>query len=422
MPRPGASAPFLYIDPSTAGISGNMLVGALLDAMPVKERAAAVTRLRRAFGREGFRLAASEVRRHGFRGFFVDSTDIELETRDLKPEIRKAAKALRMAKRPTSYAESVADLLVALEAEVHGVPRLKVHLHELAGYDTVFDAVAGAWALDKSGAFAGGPIFSRPVEVGSGTVSFSHGTTPVPAPVSELILHRFAIPFSQHGDRELATPTGLAMLAMLRPSFGPPPPSVLLHRGVGAGSFDLPDRPNLLHVQVRRRLDASPAYPVHDPVAELEVNLDDLTGEEAGHALSTVLAEGALDAHLVHTLAKKGRPGYVLNVLSREEDAERLAGVVGSLTGSWGVRVSSRVLRFKRVPETATVRVRLGAGRKPFDVRVKYIRDETGFARVKAEHGDAAAAAEASGESLSRVKDLAEAAVRSGAKPRRSPR
>src|SRR3990172_2690323 len=301
MPRPGASAPFLYIDPSTAGISGNMLVGALLDAMPVKERAAAVTRLRRAFGREGFRLAASEGRRPGFRGFFVDSTDIE--------------------------------------AEVHGVPRLKVHLHELAGYDTVFDAVAGAWALDKSGAFAGGPIFSRPVEVGSGTVSFSHGTTPVPAPVSELILHRFAIPFSQHGDRELATPTGLAMLAMLRPSFGPPPPSVLLHRGVGAGSFDLPDRPNLLHVQVRRRLDASPAYPVHDPVAELEVNLDDLTGEEAGHALSTVLAEGALDAHLVHTLAKKGRPGYVLNVLSREEDAERLAGVVGALTGSWGVPV-----------------------------------------------------------------------------------
>lgn len=409
--RTQAGPSFLFVDASSAGISGNMLVGALLDTLAPARRSALLAAFRRAFARRGFSIKAGETQRRGFRGFYVDTSERGLDTHDLPHEVARASRSLKLSRPAGKFAQGVVDLLLDAEAKVHGKPRSAVHLHELSAYDTVFDACAAARALDEIGFFEAGAVaYARPVEVGSGTVTFSHGTTPVPPPVSQLILHEHRIPFSQHADRELATPTGLALLALLKPRFGPPPASTVIGRGAGAGTMELPDRPNLLFVQVRQPLDRRPSRPVFDPVSQIEVSLDDVTGETASHAISRALDEGALDAHLVHTLTKKGRPGHLLLVLAREEEAERMAELLVDETGSWGVRVAHRVARFKAVPRTTTISFSVGGRR--FKARVKYLEESGRLVRLKVEHDDIAAAARAARVTLSEAREAAEKAAR----------
>jgi hypothetical protein len=402
---------FLYIDPSTAGIAGSMLLGGLLDGLAPADRQRLLRLFRKAFSRAGFEIESGEVRRRGFRGFYVDGTNQALKTEKLAREANRAAGALELSAPAREFAEGVVDLLIELESEVHGEPRAQVHLHELAGYDTVFDAAATARVLDEVGFFEAGALaFARPVEVGSGFATFSHGTTPVPPPVCELILQRHRIPFTQHADREVATPTGLALLALLKPRFSPPPAAVVRARGVGAGRMELPDRANLLYVQIRETLEGRAARAVYDPVAQLEVSLDDVSGETAGHALSRALDEGALDAHLVFTATKKGRPGHLLLVLTREEDAERIADGLAQETGSWGVRIAHRVTRLKAVPREQEVPYRLG--RRSFSARVKFLEQGNRLVRVKAEYEDVAAAARSAGVTLAEAREAAERAAR----------
>ena len=172
------------------------------------------------------------------------------------------------------------------------------------------------------------------------------------------------------------------------------------------------------HLNPRRRSrrrpqrppDTPAARPVFDPVAQIEVSLDDVTGETASHALTRALDEGALDAHLVHTLTKKGRPGQLLFVLAREEDAERIVETLVDETGSWGVRVAHRVARFKAVPRTAAVPFSL-RGRR-FKARVKYLERGEALERLKAEHDDVAAAAREAGTTLREAREAAEKAAR----------
>jgi uncharacterized protein (TIGR00299 family) protein len=416
--RGGGGEAFLYIDPSTAGIAGSMLLGGLMDAMAPARRRALLKLLEKSFVRRGFAIDHGEVKRRGFRGFYIDGSNVPLDTQQLAAQTAKAARALSLSPQARELAAAVVQLLVDLEAEVHGVPKGRVHLHELAGYDTVFDAAATARALDDVGFFdAGAVAYARPVEVGSGVTTFSHGTTPVPPPVSELILQRHRIPFTQHADREVATPTGLALLASLRPRFGPPPASTVRSRGVGAGRMELPDRANLLYVQLRERIGGGASRPVHDPVAQLELSLDDVTGETAGHALSRALDEGALDAHLVLTSTKKGRPGHLLLVLTREQDAERIADMLVEETGSWGVRMAHRVARFKAEPQEMVVRFTVG--RRAFGARVKFLIQGDRLVRVKAEYDDVAAAARSAGVTLAQARDAAESAARSRLQRRR---
>lgn len=408
--RTGGESRFLYFDPSGAGLSGNMVLGALLDAMDPKERDVAIAALKRAFHRPGFRVAAEVVSRGSFRGFHIDTAGPEVPAQKLAAEVARAGKALGLGAGAAAFARGVVGELIRAESHVHGRPASRVHLHELAGLDTAFDAVAVAYALERWGHFRApaAAVYSRPVEVGSGTVTFSHGTTPVPPPVSARLLHEHRIPFTQEAEGEVATPTGIAVLALLAPRFHPPPPSVVVAHGVGAGTRELADRPNLFTFQVRAPVGPR-ARPVHDPVAQIEVSLDDAPGEAVAHALSRALDEGALDAHIVQTVTKKGRPGQLLLVLAREADADRLADVVAHETGSWGVRIAHRVARFKAVPREERVRVVLGG--KRHEVRVKVLVEGGHVRRVKAEHDDAARAAEASGAPLSEVMRAAEEAA-----------
>ncbi len=406
-----ATERFLYLDPTTAGISGNMLMGGLIDAMAPATRSATLKALRKVFSRKGFTVEAQDVTRHGFRAFYVDSTEREVDTHDLDHEVASASKALSLTAPARALASGAVDLILELEAEVHGVRKHDVHLHEIAAFDTVFDACGVAFALQVIGHFErGAAVFARPVEVGSGTVTFSHGTVPIPPPVSELLLQRFKIPFTQNAEREVATPTGLALLCLLKPNFAPPPASIVVARGVGAGTFDLADRPNVLYVQLRERTKGAGARPVADPVAQIEVSLDDITGETAAHAMSRAFDEGALDAHLVPTVTKKGRPGHLLLVVAREEDAEAIVEVLAAETGSWGIRIAHRVARVKAVPRE--VQVNFTVGGRAHKAAVKVLEQGGKAVRFKAEHDDVSAAARAAKVPLSQAREAAENAAK----------
>lgn len=401
---------FLYFDPSGAGLSGNMVLAAMLDAMEPADREGAVKRLRGAFRRPGFAVKAEAVSRGSFRGLHVDTTETAVPAKKLQAEVTRAAKALGLSPPAARFARDVVATLIKAEAHVHGRPASKVHLHELAALDTAFDAVAVALALEHWGHFEGRPeVYARPVEVGSGKVTFSHGTTPVPPPVSAHMLKEHRIPFTQEAQGEVATPTGIAILALLQPRFHPPPPSVVVAQGVGAGTRELEDRPNLLTFQVRAHIGPR-ARPVHDPVAQIELNIDDVPGEAAAHALARAIDEGALDAHIVQTVTKKGRPGQLLMVLAREADADRLADTIAHETGSWGLRIAHRVARFKAVPREVKVRVTVGG--KRHELRAKVLVEGGRVRRVKVEHDDAAAVALSTGTPLADVVRLAEDAAR----------
>src|SRR6266850_778184 len=131
----GGGQAFLYVDPSTAGIAGSMLLGGLMDAMVPARRRALLKLFARSFVRKGFSIDHGEVKRRGFRAFYIDGSAVALDTHQLAAQTAKAARTLALSAPAKELAGGVVQILIDLEAEVHGVPTGRVHLHELAGYD-----------------------------------------------------------------------------------------------------------------------------------------------------------------------------------------------------------------------------------------------------------------------------------------------
>jgi uncharacterized protein (TIGR00299 family) protein len=232
-----------------AGVAGDMVLGALLDAGAPE---AEVRRMLDALGVPGWELRVRRVRRRGLTATKVDVVD-------------DAASAGRRVSGPRTYRElagivgrsrlpepvvvratAVLDGLVRAEATVHGVAPADVHLHELGGHDTLVDVVGSAAALHLLGV---GTVTSSAVSVGTGTISSSHGRLPNPPPAVVTLLAGAPI-VGVDTDVELTTPTGAALMACWADRFGPVPPIVVRSSGFGAGTAELADRPNCLQVLV----------------------------------------------------------------------------------------------------------------------------------------------------------------------------
>lgn len=364
----------LHLNPA-AGVSGDMLLGALVDlGAPVERIEAAVA----ATGLTGWGLRVSREPRAGLLG-----TRVEVRTDDDAPA-RSADRLLDLAgrARPAPVARLASEALAALatvEATLHGVDDPgAVHLHELGGVDTVVDVVGTAAALHLLDIEE---VVSAPVALGSGTVTTAHGVLPAPAPAT-LALLRGAAVRGIGTDTETVTPTGAALLRAMPARYGPMPAMTVRATGYGAGSRDPADRPNLLQATLGDRLGAGT---VESGLVTLETNVDDVTGEELGHLLGAALAAGAVDAWASPVVMKKGRPAHTLHVLCRTTDVPVLEDLVLAHTGSLGVRrwqVQRRALpRFATIEELEGHRIRVKHG--PW--------------RSKPEHDDVARAAEALG-------------------------
>ena len=367
-----------------------MLLGALIDAgADLKEIQRILDLIPTHFPRcKSIKLSSSEVKKHGFRSCSAGLTIVEEagETRaqTLIKATAEIGRAANLSPAAESFANNAIHLLAEVESVLHGVDLSMAHLHEAGSADTLADILGTAAACDSLHLFDG-QIYCYPLAVGSGTVSFSHGTVPVPVPAVLEIARRYHIPLTTGPvGEELATPTGVSMIASLTNVFVETPPSFVAEKvGYGAGSKELKDAPNVLRIiigqSVEQRFD-------RDVVDIVETNLDDVSGEIVGGSLQAILDAGAKDVWVTAAQFKKNRPGYILHALCAPDDVERISQVVMTSTGTLGVRYR-RWDRFVLPREVVALKLQVGGD--VFDVRVKVARDRSGkIMRIKPEFDD----------------------------------
>lgn len=310
-----------------------------------------------------------------------------LETADLPPRVRDRSLAVMTA-------------LATVEADLHGMAIDDVALHEVGSLDAIVDVVGVCAALEVLGVDR---IVCSAIGVGNGTVRAAHGVIPNPAPATVALLARANAPTRGLDDpRELATPTGAALMTVLADEFGALPPMTVQGVGYGAGSLDVPGRPNVVQVVIGRPLAASPVAPGPGREAlHYEANVDDVTGEVLAHTIASLISAGAHDAWAAPIVMKKGRPAHTVHALCDVAVADAVARVMVRETGTLGLRAST-VGRWPQQRSECTVTV------DGHPIRVKI-----GDGRVKVELDDAVAAAEALGRPLRQVLSAAETAAAS---------
>ncbi len=345
-----------YFD-AFSGISGDMTVGALVDAgADWKALEEALKSLNLG---ASFRMEKTERRGIAASKFVVES-DAQEKHRHL-PQIQKIIVSALLSPKSQTNALAVFDRLSKAEAKSHSVPIEKVHFHEVGAVDSICDIVGACVALDLLGIEE---VRCSRINVGSGTVNTEHGVLPVPAPATTELLRNCPI-YSAGPETELTTPTGAALMKTLASGFGGVPPLQLLSQGFGAGDKDFPMQANVLRVLIGERSAAREST----TVSVIEANIDDSTPQVLGYAMERLLAAGALDVTLTPIFMKKNRSATMISVIAAPEATEQMAGILFAETTTLGVRIMEAQ---RRVLQRNIVEVETPYG----PVRVKYT--ETG--------------------------------------------
>lgn len=393
-----------YID-ATAGVAGDMLMAALVDAGGSPRAAQeAVSGL----GVAGLELTFRRVRRSGLSCLAAD-VQTPQHDRSSRPGGVVLALIADAPLRPNvkRCATSAFEYLIAAEAVAHGVPEADVHLHETGALDCIGDIVGVAALLDDLGLLQpDAQIVSTPLAAGSGTASTAHGTIPVPAPAVVNLVAGSALTLSFSGlEGERTTPTGAALLrAVCRP--GPLPPIHVTSVGVGAGARDTPDRPNVTRLVVgevdTRRESVDP-----DAVELIECTVDDLDPQFWPVVLDSVRRAGALDCWTTRITGRHGRPGEVVSALCPPSVREAVVEALFTQTGTFGVRSTV----WQRETLTRNTRtIELGNGSH---IGVKIGRRGGEVTAVKAEPAEMEELSRRTGIPVRKIRDEVIRAVRS---------
>ncbi|MFZ4720724.1 MAG: nickel pincer cofactor biosynthesis protein LarC, partial [Ilumatobacteraceae bacterium] len=313
--------------------------------------------------------------------------------------IRDLLDAADLPDRVRDRAQRTFRLLAEVEGAMHRMDPDEVEFHEVGAVDAIVDIVGACAALEVLGIDR---IVCGPITVGQGMVHAAHGDLPNPAPaVVELLARRGAPSRGIADHRELATPTGVALMTALADEFGPMPALTVTAVGYGAGSRDIPGRPNVVQVVIGETPEPTLTPDPGQPVQLFETNVDDATGEVIAHTIAALLAAGAHDAWATPIVMKKGRPAHTVHALCDPSRAAEVSAVLVRETGSLGLR-GSLLQRWPQHREAGSVEV-LGHA-----IGVKVTAG-----RVKVEHDDAARVATATGLPLREVlRQAADAAHR----------
>jgi pyridinium-3,5-bisthiocarboxylic acid mononucleotide nickel chelatase len=226
------------------------------------------------------------------------------------------------------------EALGAAEAEIHNTSIDKVHFHEVGAVDAMVDIVCAAVGAEALGV---DEWVCSPLNVGGGTVKCAHGTLPVPAPATLKLLKDASV-YSSGPQVELVTPTGAAIVKTLATRYGSFPAMKVEKAGYGAGTRDFHDHPNVLRLTIGEAVEKADAHTSRETITVLEANLDDLSPQVLAYASEKLLVDGALDVFSIPVQMKKGRAGTLLTVLCKPEYAERLTKLVFAETTTLGVR------------------------------------------------------------------------------------
>ena len=358
-----------YLDCAN-GASGDMLLGALVDVgLSLEQLRAELAKL----PLRGYHLEAHRVHRSGLHATKVD---VRVEGHSHSHEHRGLSDILGLLEKSglePAVKERCASLfrrLAEAEGAVHGVPAEAIHFHEVGAVDSIVDVVGGVLGLSWLRADR---IVSSALNLGTGSVTMSHGTFAVPAPATARLVQ--GVPVYGAGDGELLTPTGALLVTGHAEAYGPLPllrPQAIGH---GAGSRDTPGRPNVLRLIVGEA-DSDAAA---ETVLVLETEVDDTAPQLLGALLDRLLAAGALDVYYTPIHMKKGRPGILITVLSPPERREGLEEILFAETTTLGVRRQewARSVLDRDVVPVATVygavRVKVGRrGGKVYNVQPEF--------------------------------------------------
>jgi pyridinium-3,5-bisthiocarboxylic acid mononucleotide nickel chelatase len=316
---------------ATAGVAGDMMLAALVDA------GASLAILQDAVDAvipESVRLACTLVSRAGMRAAKVD---VHLLAQDQAHRSWRDIRALHeragLPAQVREQASRVFHRLAEAEARVHGVAADTVHFHEAGGWDSIADVVAVCAALDCLGVTS---MSCSAIALGAGRVAASHGDLPVPAPAVLEMSAGWRV--LSGGQGELATPTGMALLTALSEESGDVPAMSVRTVGVGAGTKDVPGRPNVVRVVLGDRTDRPGQAGEPVLMSVLETNVDDMDPRVWPTVLTSLLTAGAADAWLVPIVMKKGRPAHTLAVLTPVDRRDELRRLIFQLTSTIGVR------------------------------------------------------------------------------------
>jgi pyridinium-3,5-bisthiocarboxylic acid mononucleotide nickel chelatase len=387
-----------------SGIAGDMALGALIDAGADPDEVRALLD-RLPVG--GWALEVEPVLRCGIAATKVHVHAPETAVVRTAAHITGLVEEARLPERVAQRALAAFRALAEVEGRLHRRPPEQVHFHEVGGLDAIVDVVGTAAALEVLGV---DDVRSSSVANGTGMVRAAHGLLPNPAPAVVGLLegaptHGIDVPM------ELTTPTGAALLAATVTEWGPMPALRIETSGFGAGSREIDGRPNAVQVVVGHAAAASAddagqvGVSPGQPVALLEANVDDVTGEVLAHTVALLLDAGAHDAWVTPVVMKKGRPAHVVTALADPALAPQVAVVLAAETGSLGVR-GTTLERWPRARSVDTVEV------SGLPVRVK-----VSPGRAKVEHDDAARVARRTGAPLREVVARAEDMVRQRSRP-----
>lgn len=378
-----------------AGASGDMILGALVDAgWPIEALRAELEKLHL----RDFAIEAKPVLKNGFA-----ATKIDVRVSDSAPERRLAdllavVNGSDLADAVKERAARVFTRICEAEAAIHRASPQEVHLHEVGGVDAIVDVCGALAGMEALGIRA---VVSSPLPLGRGFVHGAHGRIPLPAPATLALLKGCPVVGSPI-DKELVTPTGAALIVELAGGFGPIPAMTITGIGYGAGTRDLAI-PNVLRLVLGDAPGGATGY-LTEPLVQLETTIDSDTPEVLGHVSRLLMAAGALDVIQTPAQMKKDRPGTRVEVLARAAEVAELERILFTETSTLGIR-------------------RLGVERDSLPralqciltphglIRVKVATLPDGTAKISAEYDDCRAAAEATGLPLRRIMREAEHAA-----------
>lgn len=390
----------LYIECSM-GVAGDMLMGALYELLNDEDRKKFTDKMN-SLGIEGLHVEAVPSVKCGINGTHMNVTvdgHEELESHHSEHhhhhgasmhDIRHVIDAAGISENVKKNAVEVYECIAQAESRVHGKSADEIHFHEVGSKDAMADVIGCCMLIDIIGADR---IVVSPVTTGFGNVRCAHGILPVPAPATALILNDVPLR-AGNIEGELCTPTGAALVKHYADEFGNMPQMTVSRIGYGMGTKDFAAA-NCVRVFVGIQ-----ATRTAKTIVQLCCNIDDMTAEELGYAAELLMDEGALDVYTTAIGMKKSRPGTLLTVMCREEDRERIAGLIFRNTTTLGMRVY-HCERMILERSEKTLHTEFG------DVRCKEASGY-GVVRSKLEYDDVRRLAKSSGRSIREIRDIIE--------------
>jgi len=378
-----------------AGASGDMILGALIDAGLTKQ---SLLKSLSMLHLSGFELKFRQVKKNGFAATKVDvivSNDVpERHLSDLKKIITES----ELSKRIKDQSIQIFQKLCEVEAGIHRSSPEKVHLHELGVIDTIVNvvcALSGIETLDIK------KVFASPLPMARGFIKGAHGQIPLPAPATVALLKNVPVTGSEI-EAELVTPTGAVLLTSLVEKFGPIPQMSLQTIGYGAGEKDL-SIPNVLRLLIGEESEFKNI--ITENLVLLESNIDDQNPEIYDYVMTKLFDTGALDVFLTPIQMKKNRPATMIHVLCSLQKCQTMEEILFAETSTLGIR-RQEITRHSLPREFQNVKTKFG------EVKIKITKLENGYKKLAPEYEDCRRLAEINNVPIKEIYFAAENSAR----------